>query len=63
MDKTTYSLNELNTLSSEVVAAICNVACENGYLNSTDWNDGNFDLVTLLESMGIEIVSWQLSKL
>ena len=49
----TYTVNEIENASETLEIAILTLACEHGYLSSSDWNEGNYDLMDVAEKMHI----------
>ena len=46
-----YTSSQIENASEELEVEILSEATANGYLSSSDWNEGNYDLMTLAETM------------
>ena len=46
-----YTVSQIENASETLEVEILSHATENGYLSSSDWNDGNFDLMEVAEKM------------
>jgi len=56
MTKKVYTENELDNMGWEKEAEILNEAVECGVLSPSDWNDGNFDIVEVVEDLGYKVI-------
>jgi len=49
----TYTASQIENANELLEIEILTVACENGHLSSSAWNDGDYDLMEVAEKMNI----------
>ena len=49
----TYTASQIENANELLEIEILTVACENGHLSPSAWNDGDYDLMEIAEKMGI----------